>query len=56
MTARIRKATIKIKGGRARVQTAKGYATKRQHLKATRLEKAWRKSASGVRVTPRGET
>lgn len=54
---RIGKAKVVTKNGRQRVQTAQGYATKRQHLKAARLEKAWRpKTASGVRVTPRGDT
>lgn len=54
---RIGKAEVVTKDGRARVQTAKGYATKQRHLKAARLEKAWRnKSASGVRVKARGET
>jgi len=57
MTARIGKAKITITDGRARVAPAKGYTTKQRHLKAARLERAWRsKSASGVRVPPRGET
>jgi hypothetical protein len=43
MTARVGKGkVVKDPSGKATFVRKKGYATKRQHLKADRLEKSWK--------------
>lgn len=41
MTARVGKVRIVTKDGKTKLERRKGYATKRQHAKAARLQKQW---------------
>jgi hypothetical protein len=47
MSSRVGKQVKVMKGedGKARLVRKKGYASKRAHLKAARLEKAWQKGS-----------
>lgn len=48
MSSRVGKVRVVAKGGKVKIEARKGYATKRRHLKAARLAKAWESKRCGT--------